>query len=61
MVLHRSPDSPVPLQGQSHSDVDGTAENKVVQGIETIAKGIFMKLEMDKYNFVSPPASEASR
>jgi hypothetical protein len=48
VVLYWSPDSPVPLQGQSHGDVDGAAEDKVVQRVETIAKSILMKLKKEK-------------
>ena len=44
VVFHRPPDGPVPLQGEGKGDVDGAAENKVVELIEEVAEGVLVGL-----------------
>ena len=44
VVLNRSPDGAVALQGQGDGDVDGAAQHEVVQGVQTVAESVFVKL-----------------
>ena len=45
VVLDRSPDGAVPLQGQGDRDVDGAAEDEVMEWVQAVSESIFVKLE----------------
>ena len=51
MILYRSPYGPVALQREGESDVDGAAEDKVVELVQDVAERVLVDLRGKKITF----------